>query len=255
MALTSEEIATKEFLTGLRGYDKDEVRSFLQTVAGEFESAGRGAEAAPAPAAPAAGAAAGGDWSNLGDEIAAVLRTAHDQAATLRGEAETEAAKLRGDAQSETSKLRADAEADAARLRDEAQSETSKLRADAEADAARLRSEAEADAARARADADQYAQALRAEAEQNRNDANHKLTEAQEQALTIVGDAQERVDKMVATSRQKAEEDANAAVAHLTAQVKELASARDSSRHQLAEVRGHIDQAIAMANAEVPSSN
>ena len=28
MALTSSEIASKEFLVGLRGYDKDEVRAF-----------------------------------------------------------------------------------------------------------------------------------------------------------------------------------------------------------------------------------
>ena len=45
------EIANKEFLVGLRGYDKDEVRAFLQTVAAAFD-----AVPAPAPAAPVAAA-------------------------------------------------------------------------------------------------------------------------------------------------------------------------------------------------------
>ncbi len=39
MSLTPDEIANKEFLVGLRGYDKEEVRSFLRTVAVAFGSA------------------------------------------------------------------------------------------------------------------------------------------------------------------------------------------------------------------------
>jgi len=54
MAITSEEIAGKEFLVGLRGYDKDEVRAYLQTVAAAFDAL---PAAAPAPANAAAAAA------------------------------------------------------------------------------------------------------------------------------------------------------------------------------------------------------
>ena len=53
MSLTPDEIATKEFLVGLRGYDKEEVRSFLRTVAVAFGNAQQEAADAAAPAAPA----------------------------------------------------------------------------------------------------------------------------------------------------------------------------------------------------------
>ncbi|MCU1454719.1 MAG: DivIVA protein, partial [Acidimicrobiales bacterium] len=69
MALTPDEIAGKEFLVGLRGYDKDEVRAFLTVVADQV--GGGTSEPAPQPAPPAAPAAP--DWSQLGAEVAAVL--------------------------------------------------------------------------------------------------------------------------------------------------------------------------------------
>src|SRR4051812_30731841 len=104
MTLTSEEIATKEFLVGLRGYDKDEVRAFLVTVAREFVTAGA-PQAADAPTGDPAPEAAG-NWANLGDEIAAVLRTAHDQAAALKGEAEADATRIRSEAEADAARIR-----------------------------------------------------------------------------------------------------------------------------------------------------
>ena len=38
MALTPEEIAAKEFLVGLRGYDKEEVRVFLNAVSVDYRA-------------------------------------------------------------------------------------------------------------------------------------------------------------------------------------------------------------------------
>ena len=70
MAITPEEIASKEFLVGLRGYDKDEVRAYLQTVAAAFEAL---PAEAPAPAAaPAAAPVEGGLSAQLG-QIEAIL--------------------------------------------------------------------------------------------------------------------------------------------------------------------------------------
>ena len=47
MALTPEDIESKKFLVGLRGYDKDEVTAFLQEVATDYRSALDGDGAAP----------------------------------------------------------------------------------------------------------------------------------------------------------------------------------------------------------------
>ncbi|HRW36879.1 MAG: DivIVA domain-containing protein [Acidimicrobiales bacterium] len=187
MALTSEEIASKEFLVGLRGYDKDEVRAFLQSVAAAFdESATTSNGAAEAPAS-------GGGMANLGGQIEAILATAN-----------------------------------------------------AEAD--KLRSDAQADAARVRAEADSYAESTRAQAEQHENEARQKLTAAQDEALGIVADAQARAARMEETTLREAEEKANAAVAHLTAQIGELTGTRDTSKASLEELRTKIDKAITVAS-------
>jgi DivIVA domain-containing protein len=217
MSLTPDEIANKEFLVGLRGYDKEEVRSFLRVVAVAFSSAQEAAQAPPAtepepavePVAgfppppqpePAAAASAGKDWAELGEEIAAVLRTAHEQAGGLR--------------------------------------------ADAEAAAAATRQQAEADAHATRAAADTDAEAVRAAAEQDRTEAAGKLAAAQAEALGLVADAQARVDHLLESSRQRAQDEATASVAHLTAQTATLTEAREHLKTQLQDLRGRLDKAL-----------
>ena len=210
MSLTPEEIAGKEFLVGLRGYDKDEVRAFLRTVSEAFAASAAppppvieaepAPEAlAPAPATPAT--ATGIDWSNLGEEIAAVLRTAHEQAAALRSEAASEVKTLR--------------------------------------------QQADENAATTRAQADAHADDTRATAEQERLEATSKLTSAQDEALALVADAQARVDKMLETSKVRAKKEAEASVAHLAGQIADLTSTRDVARSSLAELRTKLDDAIA----------
>jgi DivIVA domain-containing protein len=211
MSLTPDEIANKEFLVGLRGYDKEEVRSFLRTVAVAFGTARQAAEVAPpahepvveAPAPepePAAASSAGKDWAELGEEIAAVLRTAHEQAGGLR--------------------------------------------ADAEAAAAAARQQAEADAAATRNAAAAEAEAVRAAAEQDRTEAAGKLAAAQAEALGLVADAQARVDHLIESSRQRAQDEANASVAHLTAQTATLTEAREHLKAQLVDLRSRLDKAL-----------
>jgi DivIVA domain-containing protein len=213
MSLTPDEIANKEFLVGLRGYDKEEVRSFLRTVAVAFGTARQAAEVAPpahepvveAPAPepepePAPSSSAGKDWAELGEEIAAVLRTAHEQAGGLR--------------------------------------------ADAEAAAAAARQQAEADAAATRNAAAAEAEAVRAAAEQDRTEAAGKLAAAQAEALGLVADAQARVDHLIESSRQRAQDEANASVAHLTAQTATLTEAREHLKAQLVDLRSRLDKAL-----------
>lgn len=220
MALTPEEIADKEFLIGLRGYDKDEVRAYLRTVADAYAAeASKPApaaapEPAPEPEAPAAApapAASGTDWASLGDEIAAVLRTAHEQAAALK--------------------------------------------ADAEAEAARVRQESSEAAMATRGTADAYAEESRAAAEEERAGAASKLTEAQDEALRLVANAQAQADQMLAVTKERAKHEADASVAHLHAQAAEMSTTRDTAKSALAELRSEIDKALAMAEAPVPTDD
>lgn len=213
MSLTSDEIADKEFLVGLRGYDKEEVRTFLRTVSKEFAASDQAAPHAnggPAPAEPAPlQPSTQPDWSSLGADIAAVLRTAHEQADALRS--------------------------------------------GAEAEAKATREKADEDAATTRSQADAHAEDTRAAAEQERNDAESKLTAAQDEALGLVADAQARVEKMLETSKRRAEDGAEASVAHLTSQISELTSTRDIARSGLADLRIKLDETIDAAEADPPA--
>jgi cell division septum initiation protein DivIVA len=140
---TPQEIETRPFLTERQGYDRHEVQSFLKAVANEFrtlverieglqeELAGAQAaveaaeqraraaeEARPEPAeapiaAPAPAAPTGDPFVALGEEVAGVLRTAHDTAASITGAAEEAAADTKAKAAEDAERLRI--EADAAR--------------------------------------------------------------------------------------------------------------------------------------------
>src|SRR4051812_39934029 len=98
-----EDIQHRDFLVGMRGYDKDDVRSFLAEVAAEHAALQRELEArvsTPAPAAaaapaPVAAAAADDDFENLGASVAAILRAAKGSAAELTEEAEVRALEVR----------------------------------------------------------------------------------------------------------------------------------------------------------------
>lgn len=224
MALTPEEIAEKEFALGLRGYDKDEVRSYLQTVAvglreaidaaaasslatathgpsgdakadkpedtAKADEPESGTSASDGPAAALVGAAAEPpDWSSLGEEIASVLRTAHEQASGLRAAAESEAATVRGQAQ-------------------------------------------------------QDAEAAREAAERDRAEAETWLEQAQSEALDLVAGAQSRIDDRLAKAKETANREAVASVAELSAQIAQLTNTRDEVRAELTTLRSRLDDTI-----------
>src|SRR5690606_27401848 len=96
MPLTPDQIADREFTFGLRGYDQDEVRAFLQLVAAEFGRAGAGAVAEPDTSdstATGGGAPAGDDDDDAAATATAtlILQRAHDEAVELRQSATAEA--------------------------------------------------------------------------------------------------------------------------------------------------------------------
>lgn len=81
MSLTPEEIAGKEFTFGLRGYDQEEVRAFLQLVATQVELVGDGTDGAGADVSEDQAARA----------AAVVLEHAHTEADEIRQSASAEA--------------------------------------------------------------------------------------------------------------------------------------------------------------------
>ena len=121
MPLHPDEIQNKEFDQAMRGYDKDQVRAFLETVASEHRDLQQA-----------------GNYEAVGAEVGRILQTVNDSAAALRAKAdaeaeeilskaETEAREMRDGAQGEVTKLKEAAEAEAQRLRDEANREVKEL--------------------------------------------------------------------------------------------------------------------------------
>jgi hypothetical protein len=117
------------------------------------------------------------DLSAFGDEVAAVLQSAQESAATIRRSALEEAARRRDDLEAKFT----------------AEIEEARRGADADrADAQHLRADAEAYAMETRAAADKYGEQRRAEAER--------------EAATIVAEAQSRLDAADAEAERKVRE-------------------------------------------------
>lgn len=110
---TPEEIKNKEFVTILRGYDKEEVRAFLQAVAADYE----------AMQEPSGGEEPDREviYSALGHEIAGILKVARATADQMKARTQEEASRLLEEANEDAEQLRATAEREATgRLEDAA---------------------------------------------------------------------------------------------------------------------------------------
>ncbi|MET0159496.1 MAG: DivIVA domain-containing protein [Acidimicrobiales bacterium] len=139
--MTPDEIENHVFSLVRRGFDPDEVNAFLQEVAATLAEA---LTPADEPTDAAAGAMTVGgedDFGHLGEEVATILRQAHNSVAELQHRAEADAALVRQKAEEEAAALlrRADADRQAAAVELEAaRSEASRVLADVarQADAA-----------------------------------------------------------------------------------------------------------------------
>ena len=185
-------VASAGFPTARKGFDPDEVRTFLTAVGGELERLRT--RLSRSESELAAARSAGSDLSQLddetvarmlGDETASVLRAAREAATQIRARAEQVASELVDEATADAARLREAAEEDASRRRSEAAAaasqeiETAKREGRELLDQARAHQEQlEAAIKRRKADARQWFRD--AEVEQRR------LTEAIERARSTI---------------------------------------------------------------------
>lgn len=152
-----QDIQQRDFLVGLRGYDRDDVRSFLTEVAFEHaavlaeleDATGAIAEAVAAAGAAKAAAVASrpvpepvpDDFDGLGANVASILRAARESAAEVGAAAEARAAELDDEAAARLAAAGAaldDARAEAGRIIESAVLRARDIEATAEAEAARV---------------------------------------------------------------------------------------------------------------------
>ena len=281
MALTPEQIKSKHFVVGLRGYDKDEVNSFLEEVADTVQQVTDEARSASSRAD-----------GNGGPDDTAVEATAaaRAEAERITAEARAEADQLLADAKAKADELAPDAarraehegepadgsdqpsSADAfARAGEQvaavlrvAEEQARAMRAEAEESVAAVKREAAAKANEAMAEADKYAtetrtnaEALaatrRSEADTDRAAATRTLSQAQEQALGLVADAEKRAGRMLEATRDKAAAQAEESLAAVRSEYSRLRTEhaviggrlRDAHRSltEAVENIGEIDEA------------
>lgn len=151
-SLTPELIHSRAFTVGFRGYDQSEVRDFLNRLATEIRSLREQAERLESQWRSAEERAARPPvldeetlMAAVGDETAAILRTARASAADLRTKAAEDADRIRLESESLLADKTKEAEEAAAQILDAAKTERDRIleRARAEADEIRGKSEQE----------------------------------------------------------------------------------------------------------------
>src|SRR5918998_1116105 len=123
MALTPEDIQSKTFLVGLRGYDKDEVQTFLDEVATEVRTLLDGGGPSSNGASAEAEAQAADIVAQAEARAAQTIEAAEGQATVLIAQAEASARDITEEARAALAAAK-DTEAQAQALLEQAESRT-----------------------------------------------------------------------------------------------------------------------------------
>jgi DivIVA domain-containing protein len=204
--LTAEEIRKRRFSAGLRGYEKDEVDSFLVEIAGDYQLA---LDAIASVADP---------YGALGQEVGDVLRYAKDSSDKLIRSAQEEAGRILKQATEEVTRIREDVEQRAATTMDTAREEAARLKAEGEVRAREAQDELQTLRRRAR---QEIAEARRRAEEE----AAATLESAGEKAIALVREAEQHARELRETAETKYHErldDATQRHAKIRAQEREL---------------------------------
>ena len=165
--VTPDVISGASFSSTLRGYDKDEVRAFLDDIAQRVTELQEEAENA---------------HLSLGDRIGRLLQDAKDNADEIVERAQAEASQEREVAAADTKKVREEADAYSLDTRTQADEYARKTREDADAYSERTQQEATDEGTRVRAEADTDARSTRQAAEE---DKARRIQEADERVAQL----------------------------------------------------------------------
>jgi DivIVA domain-containing protein len=184
MPLTSDEIRGRRFSAGLRGYEKEEVDSFLEQVAADYELA---LEAIATSSDP---------FSSIGKEVSDVLRFASDSADKLNQQAQEEARKIRQQATEEAAEIREEAAEEAASTTEAAREAAARLKAEGEVRAREVEDETQT---LRRRTSEEIMQMRR----QSEEEAAATLESAGEKAVALVHEAERHARELRENSERK----------------------------------------------------
>jgi DivIVA domain-containing protein len=145
--VSGEQIRRREFVTTRRGYDADQVRQYLEEIAGQVDLMGsmiREARLEAETAARAGTKAQTDPYEQLAARVASVLREADDTAERLLTQGRLEADRLLTEARREADHIRTDAQATAEQARADAERALGQARDEADRTISGLASRREA---------------------------------------------------------------------------------------------------------------
>jgi DivIVA domain-containing protein len=252
LSITPEAVQARGFATAFRGYDAGEVKAYLGKIANELKAWRERAEQLESAWHSAEERAARPPvldedtlMAAVGEETAAILRTARAAAADLRAKAAEETEKLLSDASAEAETSMADAQTKAERSVQQAES-----------DAARILEEATTALATATAGAEQAANAI---LERARQEAAELLQKATEDADSIRHKAEKEHQLTIEganATRDKILEDLSRRRRVATVQIEQLRAGRERLiesyamvRRTLEDVQSELSRADAEARA------
>ena len=226
MSLSPEDIATRQFNTAFRGFDKEEVYDLLRVVAGDYQAAVERSAAAEAQLVEliarleraedlviAAGGACEAAQSHLSDlendqnapdrlgrHVAEVMRSATVAAEAIRAEAEEWAMERRRDADQQAALIQQATRYDA----DQAREQADRLVAETRTRATNILTKADRNAAELASRADKYARGVVARADQAaRNileaaerDAARRRALAEHEASSLMSSAHQMLSRL-----------------------------------------------------------
>ena len=251
--MTPESVQARGFATTFRGFDAGEVKAYLTKVANELKAWRERAEQLESAWHSAEERAARPPvldedtlMAAVGEETAAILRTARAAAAELRAKAAEESEKARTDARAEAERATADAQEKGDRALKQAESDAARILEDAKAALAVATAEAEQAATaileKARQDAAEQVQRATDEAESTREKAE------KERQLTIEG---------ANATRDKILEDLSRRRRVATVQIEQLRAGRERLIESYAMVRRTLEEVqteLSRADAEARSA-
>jgi DivIVA domain-containing protein len=245
-AVSAELIANRGFTVSRRGFEQEEVRAFLELVAGAVRALKARSLELEAEAAASREAAKNPELDEdtlmrlVGEETGAILRSARAASVEMRAKAEAQSNELVSRVERETGDLRAAAESETASLRDTVERETAELRARATHETTELRARVERETAILRETAERETAILRETAERETAElraAAEADTAAQRQAAASeTAILRETAQRETAELRARAESEAARVV--------------DEARQQAGDLRTEAEEVVGRAEAD-----
>lgn len=188
-----DRIRKANFAHAVRGYDRNEVDTFLRELAEWLETGGddvAGSELVRA------------ELERVGERTTAILTEAHDAAQGIREDATREVRQQLVDANVTADSLRTSAEEYSEKTREEADAYARRTRKDADTHAEQSRTEAEAEAARIRATANDEAEKVVAEANRRKGEIEATLSELEQRRDQVLAELERLASGIAGTAGQ-----------------------------------------------------